>query len=125
VLDVPLLDKPPALTLPPPETVPLPEGEAGKTPPATPPRHPCRLRCRPQRKARPQARPARAGDSSSTGLNSQTRHWFNRFCETLAGDLQRLLRDPQPQAIPVVLSLRSGNDLSLSEPSVKAVVSRP
>lgn len=123
VLDVPLLDKPPTLTLPPPKIVPLPEGD-GKTPPVMAPPAPV-----------PPALPPPAAKGASTsstsaggqfiihGADLQTRNWFNRFCETLAGDLQRLLRDPQPQAIPVVLSLRSGNDLSLSEPSVKAVVS--
>jgi hypothetical protein len=122
-LDVPLLDKPPTLTLPPPKIVPLPEGD-GKAPAVMAPPAPV-----------PSALPPPAAKGASTsstsaggqfiihGADLQTRNWFTRFCETLAGDLQRLLRDPQPQAIPVVLSLRSGNDLSLSEPSVKAVVS--
>lgn len=122
-LDVPLLDKPPTLALPPPKIVPLPEGD-GKTPPVMAPPAPVQPALPP-----PTAKGASTSSTSAGGqfiihgTDLQTRNWFTRFCETLAADLQRLLRDPQPQAIPVVLSLRSGNDLSLSEPSVKAVVS--
>lgn len=122
-LDVPLLDKPPTLTLPPPKIVPLPEGD-GKTPAVMAPPAPVQSALPP-----PTAKGASTSSTSAGGLfiihgaDLQTRNWFNRLCETLAADLHRLLRDPQPQAIPVVLSLRLGNDLSLSEPSVKAVVS--
>ncbi len=125
-LDLPSLDKPPTLSLPPPKIVPLPADAAvpgGAMAPVTPP---------------PPTQPAlpppvvKDGSTSSTSTNGQfiihgadlqTRSWFNRFCETLASDLQRLMRDPQPWNIPIVLSLRMGNDMSLTEPSVKAVVS--
>lgn len=115
---VPFEDKPPALSLPnakpavqpggsPGVPAAAPADKAGTTPPAAP--------------AQPVFKPSStSGQFVIHGADLETRTRLGQMFEETSEELRRLLRDPSPWDIPIVVSIKTSADINPSDPFVRA-----
>lgn len=120
---VPVDDKPPVLSLPGAKpaapTSPAPAGSPGVLAPSSETKE--GASGAPASPAQPVFKPSStSGQFVIHGADLETRTWFGRMFEETADELRRLLRDPSPWGIPIVISLKAGTEVNLSEPSVRA-----
>lgn len=139
-LDVPIKDAPPTLSLPlprpattvpgqiaPPMPVPgSPGAAAQKSPesglpglaPAAPPKSDLPPGFKPFKPS------STAGQFTIHGADLPTRTWFSQRLEAISDDLIRVLRDPEPWSLPIVISIKTPPDINPNDAAVRTNISQ-
>lgn len=58
------------------------------------------------------------------GPDLATRSGFSSRCDEVAERLRRLLRDQQPWVLPIVVSLKTGREVDMSQPAVRTIIGK-